>query len=78
MATKTKTKLKAPTKKQGPTKRQTAQSTQKQKPKDNPTDSEDFSDAKPTHSQHRKHTKILVADEVETADDEPEVVIHIV
>ena len=73
----TKTKIYGPTKKQSSTKT-TVQCARKQKPDNDPTDSDNSDSSNPEPVSHRKHTKQSADNEIDAADDEPEVVIDLV
>ena len=80
ITTKTKTKIysKAPTKKRGSTKTQTVRHAHKRKPEVDPTDSDERSSPEPSHVPQKKRTKQSVDNEMDTVDDEPELVIDLV
>jgi hypothetical protein len=75
--TKTKTKGTAPTRKKVPTKNQTSQSSHKRKPENDPTSSEEPSDAEPTHPPHKRRAKRLADIEANIVESGPEVVIDV-
>ena len=73
----TKIKIYGPTKKQH-SKKTTVQHAHKWKPKNDPTDSNNSDSSNPEPVPHRKCTKQSADNEMDAADDEPEVVISLV